>query len=317
MDMEFQPMIPAERNYSYTQSQQLIMQTGCVGHLRGDMDTDGNGFFTSWDDHRSDLKTDEFKQEFDAVINMLRVDERFGGVLKNRSSLAGYCYGHPESGFEGNYSKEFGFRADTEQYSYMLRLNPNKGGYNLYCYCYKRDWLDKHIKNAEKGIRFITPNYEEKFRIPDGDKIRIQLSDGKTLDQTCRYIDEYHLEVGRNLYHICEFAERMEQNGNNVIPLRSSLPETCYGTLADTGDVIIIKKAETGYYKTDIEGGGKDQNRQLAQEYNRKLGVSKAQAEAMSAGSLFGWDVPGADPKNYDMDGNFNNRRSRDRGDAR
>ena len=109
----------------------------------------------------------------------------------------------------------------------------------------------------------------------------------------------------------------MEQNGNNVIPLRSSLPETCYGTLADTGDVIIIKKAETGYYKTDIEGGGKDQNRQLAQEYNRKLGVSKAQAEAMSAGSLFGWDVPGADPKNYDMDGNFNNRRSRDRGDAR
>ena len=317
MDMEFRPMIPAERNYSYTQSQQLIMQTGCVGHLRGDMDTDGNGFFTSWDDHRSDLKTDEFKQEFDAVINMLRFDERFGGVLKSRSSLAGYCYGHPESGFDGNYSKEFGFRADTDQYSYMLRLNPNRGEYNLYCYCYKRDWLDKHINNAEKGIRFITPNYEEKFRIPDGDNIRIQLSDGKMLDQTCRYIDEYHLEVGRNLYHICEFAERMEQNGNTVIPLRSSLPETCYGTLGSTGDIIIIKKAETGYYKTDIEGGSKDQNRQVADEYNRKLGVSKAQAEAMSAGSLFGWDVSGADPKSYDMDGNVINRRSKDRGDAR
>lgn len=317
MDMEFRPMIPAERNYSYTQSQQLIMQTGCIGHLRGDMDTDGNGFFTSWDDHRSDLKTDKFKQEFDAVINMLRFDERFGGVLKNRSSLSSYCYGHPDSGFEGNYSKEFGFRADTGQYSYMLRLNPNKGEYNLYCYCYRRDWLDSHIKNAEKGIRFITPNYDEKFRIPDGDKIRILLSDGKTLDQTCRYIDEYHLEVGRNLYHICEFAERMEQNGNNVIPLRSSLPETCYGTLADTGDVIIIKKAETGYYKTDIEGDSKDQNRQLVDEYNRKLGVSKAQAEAMSAGSLFGWDVPGADPKNYDMDGNFINRKGRDRSDDR
>lgn len=317
MDMEFRSMIPTERNYSYTQSQQLIMQTGCVGHLRGDMDTDGNGFFTSWDDHRSDLKTDEFKQEFDTVINMLRFDKRYGGVLQNRSSLSSYCYGHPDSEFEGNYSKEFGFRADTEQYSYMLRLNPNKGDYNLYCYCYKRDWLDSHIKNAEKGIRFITPNYDEKFRIPDGDKIRILLSDGKTLDQTCRYIDEYHLEVGQNLYHICEFAERMEQNANTVIPLRSALPETCYGTLSDTGDVIIIKKAETGYYKTDIEGGSKDQNRQLVDEYNRKLGVSKAQAEAMSAGSLFGWDVPGADPKNYDMDGNFINRKGRDRGDAR
>ncbi len=77
------------------------------------------------------------------------------------------------------------------------------------------------------------------------------------------------------------------------------------------------KKAETGYYKADIEGGSKEQNRQLADEYNRKLGVSKAQAEAMSAGSLFGWDVSGADPKNYDMDGNAINRKSRDRGDAR
>ena len=31
-------------------------------------------------------------------------------------------------------------------------------------------------------------------------------------------IDEYHTEVGSNLYHICEFAERMEQNGHSYEP---------------------------------------------------------------------------------------------------
>ena len=31
------------------------------------MDTDGNGFFSSWFDFREELKTDEFKVEFDEV----------------------------------------------------------------------------------------------------------------------------------------------------------------------------------------------------------------------------------------------------------
>ena len=33
------------------------------------------------------------------------------------------------------------------------------------------------------------------------------------------------------------------------------------------------------------------------------MGVTKAQAAAMEAGSMFGWHVPGADPKNYDDNG--------------
>ena len=31
-------------------------------------------------------------------------------------------------------------------------------------------------------------------------------------------IDEYHTEVGSNLYHICEFAERMQKNGATYEP---------------------------------------------------------------------------------------------------
>ena len=35
------------------------------------------------------------------------------------------------------------------------------------------------MKQAEKGIRFISPDYRELFRIADGDKVRIVRSDGE------------------------------------------------------------------------------------------------------------------------------------------
>lgn len=319
MDMTMRAMNPAERNYCYAQSQQISMQTGLIGHLRADMDSSGTGFFSSFFNFRADLKTEDFKTEFDAVINALRFDESYRGILKDRSALSSYCHGIPESSFGGD-GREFGFRVDTKQYSYMLRLNPNRGEYNLYCYCYQKKWLDRHLQQAERGIRFINLHYKELFRIPDGDKIRIIHSDGEKTDYTCRYIDDYHVEIGsgwNSLLHICQFAEIMERNGSTVIPLRSSLPEQCYSVLPDTGELIIIKKGESGYYRTDIDMGDKTENRVLADEYNTKIGVSKAQEQAMSAGSMFGWSVPAADPKNYDDNGQPTRPKNKDRGDAR
>lgn len=295
---EMRSMLPAEQNYTYRQSQQISMQTGLIGYLRADMDTNGKGFFSTWNDFRSDLKTDEFKTEFDEVINSLRES---GGILSDRDCLAKHCYAAPESAF-GN-DREYGVRLDTHKYAYLMRLNPHKGEYNLYCYCYVKEWLDGHLKKAERGIRFIDPHYKEIFRIPDGDKIRIALNNGEQLDRTCRYIDDYHLEVGNNLYHICEFAERMEQAGNTVIPLRSSLPDKCYVFIQTENKIGIVQKGESGYYKTDIEGGKPSETKALAEEMNKKLGVSKAQAEAMKAGSMFGWHTPAADPKSYDENG--------------
>lgn len=298
MDMEIKTMQPEERNYTYRQSQQISMQTGLIGYLRADFGTSGKEFYSTWNDFQNDLKTDEFKAEFDKVVNSLRSKD---SILSGRNSLSRYCCTVPESSF-GN-DREYGVRVNTQKYSYFMRLNPHKGEYNLYCYCYVKEYLDDHLKNAERGIRFIDHNYKELFRIPDGDKIRITLSIDEKLDRICRYIDDYHLEVGDGLYHICEFAERMEQNGNTVIPLRSSLPEQCYVYVQTENEIGIIKKGESGYCKTDISGGKPSERKALAEKYNRKAGVSKAQAEAMKAGSMFGWHTPAADPKNYDENG--------------
>ena len=223
MELTLRPMTETERMYSYTQSRQIMSHTGCIGHLRAYLDNNEIGFYSSWDDHREDLKTDAFKAEFDEVIKTLRFDKQYNGMLENRTGLEKFCYAKPESAF-GN-DREFGFRADTEKFSYMFRLNPNKGEYNIYCYCYRRDWLTYHLDCASRGIRFIDSDYNELFRIPDGGKIRVTYLGGEKAEHTCRYIDDYHVEVGSgncNLFHVGEYAKRMAMRGAIIEPVISS-----------------------------------------------------------------------------------------------
>lgn len=208
------PLTEEEDKYTFRQSSQISGQTGLIGYLRADFGTSGKEFYSSWEDWDRNMKTPEFKQEFDEVINSLREE---GGILSGRAALSRYCKDTPQSKMtiEPYY---YGVRVDTAKHAYLMRLNPNKGDYNLYCYCYVKEWLDNHMEKARRGIRFITPDYDEKFRIPDGGKILLHFSSGSTSERTCRYIDDYHLEVGSNLYHICEFAQLCERNGHTVEP---------------------------------------------------------------------------------------------------
>ena len=139
-------------------------------------------------------------------------------------------------------------------------------------------------------------------------------------DRVCRYIDETHFELGEGsmgLFHICEFAEKMEaSNAQAVIPLRASLPDKCFSYLQSTGELIIITKGEQGYTPTARYGDGVTP-REAVDAANEAMGVTRAQEEAMVAGSMFGWDKPGADPKNYNENGEPIRPQKRDRGDAR
>ncbi|MEY8318084.1 hypothetical protein AALB19_12340 [Oscillospiraceae bacterium 50-58] len=314
MELTMQTATPAERLYTSGQSTQIAGQTGCIGHLRADMGADGKGFFKTWQDHRQNLGTEEFHAEFESVLNALVGDEQYGGFLKSRDAMRDFCQKRPESGFNEGFA--FGFRADTAQYSYLIRLNPYKGEENLFIYCYRRDWLDGHMKHAEKGIRFITPGYKEKFRIEDGDSVRVRRFDGRVFDRVCRYIDDYHVEIGSELYHICQFAELMERNGNTVIPLRSSLPTVCYGKVPEKRAIVMFERGFDGYRSASYVTKGRT-SQKLVDELNDEMGVTKAQAMAMQGGATMGWDTPAADPKNYDEQGQPIKPKHRDRGDAR
>ena len=153
-EIKTRPLTPTEQKYTYAQSMQLEGQTGTIGHLRGDFATTGYGFYTTWFDTRPQWKSDEFKADLDTVINALREDK---GLLHNRYDMSAFARHFPESAIKGNYCTEYGFRVDTEKHAFLLRCNPTKGDYNFYCYCYVKEWLNKHIQKAEQGIRFIDP----------------------------------------------------------------------------------------------------------------------------------------------------------------
>ena len=87
------------------------------------------------------------------------------------------------------------------------------------------------------------------------------------------------------------------------MPPRSlkGLPELCFSTLRTTGQLICIKRGESGYYPSDWDTGDKERNVELADELNGNLGVTPAQRQAMEIGSMAGWAVPGADPGSYEI----------------
>ena len=76
-------------------------------------------------------------------------------------------------------------------------------------------------------IRFITSNYKELFRIPDGGYITITHVGGEQLVRQCKYHGDCHVDVGNNVYHICEFAEIIERNDKAIAPCPE--PEVVHG----------------------------------------------------------------------------------------
>ena len=90
------------------------------------------------------------------------------------------------------------------------------------------------------------------------------------------------------------------ERGQFAPKVAEGLPELCFSTLRTTGQLICIKRGETGYYPSDWDTGDKEGNVELADELNEDLGVTPIQRQAMEIGSMAGWDVPGADPKHYE-----------------
>lgn len=209
--MEIRPLTQEERKYTYPQSMQLQGQTGSIGRLQGDFGKRGTEYSQSWTDYWERYKPDDFQSELNQIVYALRSGEC--GLLTDCNTMKAYVAANPESAFQENHNKEYGFRVDTDRHAYLIRCNPSANNAHFYCYCYASEYLDRHMAYAAKGIRFINSRYKELFRISDGDRITVTLGWGKKKEHACRYIDEYHTEVGGHLYHICGFAERMEQNG--------------------------------------------------------------------------------------------------------
>ena len=115
---------------------------------------------------------------------------------------------------------------------------------------------------------------------------------------------EIQVDDGELYVHLWNFGDWSIQTEEECFSpkLAEGLPDMCFSTLKSTGDLICIKRGESGYYPSDWNTADKARNEDMADELNEKLGVTSAQRQAMEVGSMAGWNVPGANPAAYEQD---------------
>ena len=84
------------------------------------------------------------------------------------------------------------------------------------------------------------------------------------------------------------------------------LPDSCFTYIPADGrkaEIIYLKRGEMGYYRTGVFTENAQTARESVNKRNALIGVSRAQEEAMKAGSMWGWNCPAASPENWTNEG--------------
>ena len=106
--------------------------------------------------------------------------------------------------------QEIGFKGEVVSGVALRTLDQIKDARRAYRKAHREDPHDH-------SIRFITSNYDELFRIPDGGNVKIDYPD-RSFIAPCEYIDDYHTRIGGEVYHICQFAEILERGDGKASP---------------------------------------------------------------------------------------------------
>lgn len=141
------PATKEEQKFAYT-CEEGDEVCKCIGHLRADFGRSGKEFWTTWWEHKNpELKTQDFRDALDDTINRLRDEEKDMSPLRNRSAMSKFCFDYREARTEDTVLESYVFRVDVQpvRYSFIMRMTPRLGVYNLYCYCYRTKDLETAV----------------------------------------------------------------------------------------------------------------------------------------------------------------------------
>jgi len=123
-------------------------------------------------------------------------------------------------------------------------------------------------------------------------------------DNPSEYFWGHYSNSRQNAYD--DYLHRIENEAVAVFERTGEkplLPPMCLTVLKGNGNLVTIQRGVTGFYPSTYDSGNAQKNREIADHTNERLKVSKAQEQAMFAGSMFGWHVKAADPRNYNENG--------------
>lgn len=113
-------------------------------------------------------------------------------------------------------------------------------------------------------IRFIDSHYKEQFRIPDGSWVEISFPDG-AVTARCKWLDEYHTQIGERCFHICQFAELLERENGTCRPETEIFEQEAAWKIGEA-HYLAIQECEDGWDYTlfdqdflEIDGGQLDE----------------------------------------------------------
>lgn len=88
-----------------------------------------------------------------------------------------------------------------------------------------------------KDIRFIDSHYKDLFRIPDGGCVQIHYPD-ETVVKPCKFIDEYHTQVGYNVLLILDPARQESELVEKAVQVDLIVDVVEIGLAVDNVDLV-------------------------------------------------------------------------------
>lgn len=213
---------------------------------------------------------------------------RMDGEAAERHGAIGHLRGDFDTGnlfyttwFDNQrHLKSEAFKAEFDKVVNFLRKNPenpvlrSRADMRKYCYAHPDQHVSGSYHDTNAGFKIQTADYSYYVRCTpqEGDY-------------------DLYIFCFDNRYLLPELAGQHD------------LPNNCYTILPSSGEVVLIVHDEQGYHRSGLTTNDMALNRQIVNTNNALMDVTRAQEEAMPAGSLFGWNTPAAKPWRYEPDG--------------